>query len=442
MRSGKWVAVIAIGMVTFFGCATQTPSELSSNVVTVSEPIQQLNQTIHRRSSSNLLVLKDGSSVYVWVSNVLNEEEGQGFKSFGELKILDPDGITHTVSDAESVALVDAETPPQIALGPDGSLLVAYSASNTPESIWTSTSIRTIHSNDGGKSWSDPVSVGGPFGGYQNNHELHIGRDGTAYVVWLDSRLAKEDGRDINILVSTSTDGGKSWSNPVVVDTEPSCECCRAAITTDPEGNVYIAWRKKLEGGIRDIAVSRSGDQGATWSTPVVAFHDNWVQGYCPDAGPSIVADNNGVLHLGWWTGSESGNGVKYTRSWDQGASFSAPLVLSSSEVARPSHVQLALNKNDVAVVWDDGSLETPQIVLSVSSDKGKTFTLPAMVSNGLFAAAYPHVAFVENQLEIVWNERGTSAMPSGLAMAELGNWIPAGEATGPRILSRRIVLD
>lgn len=434
---------LGIGLTALVGCSSQTPSEMSLTALTVSEPTHQLNQTIHRRSISNLMVLDNGTSLYVWVSNLKSDEEGQEFKSYGELKILDPDGALHTVADSESVALVDAETPPQIAKSADGTLIVAYSASNSPESIWRSTSIRTIRSTDGGRSWSNPVSVGGPFGGYQNNHELHIGDDGTAYVVWLDSRLAKEGERQINILLSKSVDGGESWSTPVVVDAEPSCECCRAAVTTDPDGNVYVAWRKKLDGGIRDIAVAKSSDKGETWSTPVVAFQDNWVQGYCPDAGPSIVADKNGLLHLGWWTGSETGNGVKYTRSWDQGQTFSAPLVLSSSEEARPSHVQVALDsKNRVAVVWDDGSLETPQVAFTLSENKGKTFSKPTFVSNGTLPAAYPNVAFGKDALEIVWNERGTSELPSGLATPGPDNWVQAGEATGPRILSRRIVLD
>ena len=422
------------------GCSTNRTPEIRLDKAAVS-----LNTDINRRSISNFVIQKDGTPVYAWVSNDLVEGDDLKFQSWGHMTVMASNGTVVQVQDGFANALVDPESPPQLATSPDGTLYLAWSASDDLESVWRSSGIRVSSSKDGGLTWSDPVTASGAFGGYQNNHELHVGADGSVWVAWLDSRLATQNEGGINVFVARSDDGGLTYSNPAVVDEHPSCECCRVSIVTDSEGTAYVAWRKRLDGGIRDIVVAKSTDNGATWSEPNTIYEDNWVQGYCPDAGPSILLGGKGRMHIAWWTGIEGASGVKTVYSDDGGRSFSAPNVLSTSEISRASHVQLAFDGNaTLAVVWDDGSLETPRIAVSASSNNGQSFSATVYVSPDGMQAAYPHASFTSSsELSVVWNVRGDAEHQTSTEEVSGTAWMVVSDnLQGPRIIAQQISLD
>ena len=79
------------------------------------------------------------------------------------------------------------------------------------------------------------------------------------------------------------------------------CFCCKTAVATAGE-HVYAAWRHIYPGSLRDIAVARSTDNGATFGTPMRVSEDGWKIDACPDDGPSMVADGHGGIHVVWPT--------------------------------------------------------------------------------------------------------------------------------------------
>lgn len=423
-------------MLILVGCTGETPP--SPLEQTLSDPLV-LNAELHRRVVSNVDRLPDGRSVYAWASNVPGPSEEQPWYSYGRLDILVEGHDPYTVDDPEGEPVVDPESPPQLAHGPQGEIYVAYTGSSTPESVWQSTGMRLLRSLDGGATWETPIGVGGGFGDYRNNHELHVATDGTLYLAWLDSGVAPEGKSSIHVVMSRSDDQGTTWTDPIVVDALPSCECCRVDITSDPDGDVYIAWRKIMDGGIRDIVVARSSDAGQSWSAPHRVHADDWVQGYCPDAGPSIAVDADSRLHVAWWTGKEGVAGVRYAQSSNGGTTFSDPVELKVAALSRASHVQLAApSPDDIVVVWDDGALQTPRIAMRRSSDGGASFEPLTYLSPSGQGSAYPHVAVGAAGWEVVWNRHGTSEAPSRMVQAENDQWVTPGNDTAPQIFSRR----
>ncbi len=404
-----------------------------------------MNVEIHRRSVSNTLTHSSGADVHAWASHAPTGDATSPFRSFGKLHVSGASGYHTVVEDSLAVPLVDPESPPQLAEGPDGALYLAWSASDTPESVWRSTGILVARSDDGGDSWMTATRPGGAFGGYQNNHELHVAEDGTVWVAWLDSRGDVDDDGAIHVYVAHSKDRGQTWSTPSQVDPAASCECCRVSITADGDGNVYVGWRKILEGGIRDIVVARSDDEGASWSDPVVVFNDGWVQGYCPDAGPTMAFDSNGRMHVAWWTGKEGAAGVKSTYSDNKGASFARPTVHSVAQASRASHVQLTSGENGtMAIVWDDGSLETPRVAVVATTNGGHSWSTPTHVGPENSAAAYPHASFTpDGELSVFWNQRGTADAPSRLVETGTSVWVEADlTSTSPNLLLKRLTIE
>ena len=213
------------------------------------------------------------------------------------------------------------EVPPKIAYGPDGTLYAAYLVSKVvPGMRWPQHALRFAVSRDGGAHWDTPTTVTGDsvFGSY-DDHALQVAPDGTIYLSW----LAEAAPDTSHTYFARSTDRGKTWSAPRIIDQDRSCPCCRTAMASGPNGAVYVAWRKRFPGDERDIVVAKSMDRGATWGAPVRVHVDAWQVSYCPDAGPSIKVGRDGTVHMAWWTGREGRAGTQYAQSRDGGATYS-----------------------------------------------------------------------------------------------------------------------
>ena len=76
--------------------------------------------------------------------------------------------------------------------------------------------------------------------------------------------------------MARSTDQGRTITKNFKVD-DNTCVCCRTSIATSADGLVYVAWRKIFDGNIRETVVARSTDGGMTFSEPVVVGNDRWV---------------------------------------------------------------------------------------------------------------------------------------------------------------------
>jgi peroxiredoxin len=323
--------------------------------------------------------------------------------------------------------------------------------------------LRYVRSDDGGHSWSAPVTVTddpsavadvpADFGSH-NFHALHAAPDGTLYVAWLDGRHGKSA-----TYLTHSTDGGRSWAPNVRVVPPTSrfreaCPCCRTAIAAGADGAVYLAWRAVLPvdtaggavrereavpapsapapGGaphaghgapagptVRDIVVARSADRGATWGEPVRVQADDWVFDGCPHAGPSLAVDDGGTLHVAWWTGKTGAAGVHYAHSTDGGRTFGGIQPLGVAQASRPAHVQLAALSRAgapslVVAAWDDGTRRVPQVVVRASHDGGAHFAPAVPISEDTQAAGFPVLGLMpqgeEAQVVVAWSEQAQGA--------------------------------
>ena len=173
--------------------------------------------------------------------------------------------------------------------------------------------IVTAYSTDGGGTWSknvivptnsctgglpllipgDVVSAADPW--------LSFGPDGTAYLatslVELDPTTEPITGGftpvAFYVVVNTSSDGGQTWSPPMIVDTIGS-NMDRTTIIADPtqSGYAYVAWDKArdvfFEGATDRPYFSRTIDGGQVWLPPVSIY----------DPPPGYIAGINQLLVL------------------------------------------------------------------------------------------------------------------------------------------------
>jgi hypothetical protein len=357
------------------------------------------------------LVASNGARILAWVS-----APGGGSDGRLQLSVTLPGAATPlpTAQIVDPLGPIEAhgEAPPQLAADAEGTLYALYTVGKSvPGERFPRSALRLVRSEDGGRSWSAPVTIneGEAFGSH-NFHALLAGPKGRLYAAWLGGK-----GGASMVWLRRSEDGGRSWHETQLLHADPTCPCCRSGLALGPDGTLYAAWRNIFAGDVRDVVVARSRDGGATWDPPVRPRADGWVFPGCPHAGPSLRVDAAGAVHIAWWTGKGGSAGVYYARSDDGGKSFMA-LTIAVGERSRPSHVQLAVTATGPVVVWDDGQSAIPRILLRASEDGGRSFGKAMVVSAAELAASFPVVGIAGDSLRIAWSSTGTAGYEAAMA--------------------------
>src|SRR6185295_8943795 len=121
------------------------------------------------------------------------------------------------------------------------------------------------------------------------------------------------------------------------------CYCCKTAVVTAGDA-IYAAWRHVYPGNVRDMAFTLSRDGGKTFAPPLRVSEDKWELEGCPDDGPAMAVDAQGVVHVVWPTlvteGGTQTIALFHALSGD-GRRFSARQRIPSQGV--PHHPQVAL---------------------------------------------------------------------------------------------------
>ena len=206
-----------------------------------------------------------------------------------------------------------------------------------------------------------------------------------------------QKGDTLGLWHSVSTDGAETFSQPNIISTmhsprfssdEPTIDiiglhpdryypCPQFAIDKSNgahQGALYAVWTAngvttRLDNGL-DIYFSRSTDNGASWSAPVVVNDDQ------PGTGshqfyPSIAVNDNGVISITWYDRRHDPQNIQtmyyMTHSFDGGLTFrpNAPVSTSASDFSKigqrnqdfgiGEYTQVVTTKGHAIPVWADG---------------------------------------------------------------------------------------
>jgi hypothetical protein len=280
--------------------------------------------------------------------------------------------------------------------------------------------IRYADSANGGKSFSKSRTVAGAgLTGARGWHALTLGYDGGVHVVWLDSRSAQPGRGTRSHHRSTSRIAAEAlwqdlyhaaWKQDGIQSERAVaasvCFCCKTAVATSGD-RVYAAWRHIYHGGIRDVAVSRSTDNGASFGAPIRVSRDDWKLDECPDDGPAMAADGHGGIHIVWPTLVTSRKAIFYSR-YIEDAGFAPRLRLDAGDT-EPGHPQVASDEHGAsAVVWDEGAGGVRRIALRVVS--GDTAAPPEYFEDP--GVSYPAVAAADGYWIVLWTAQRADDRP------------------------------
>src|SRR5216684_4096617 len=205
--------------------------------------------------------------------------------------------------------------------------------------------------------------------------QLAVDLGGNIYVVWED-----DTNTNSNILFSRSTDGGATFSPPKGVSNSAGFSF-NPRVAVDTGGTINVVWQDSPDFfRTSNVFFSRSSDAGNTFSTPMNLSGTSSSAFYST---PQIAVHNAGNISIVWE--SDTGNlAIWFSGSSDGGATFSAPTMLSTN-TGGSIDSQIAVDKNgNINVVWEDDLAGHSDISFSRSADNGATFSPPMNLSNPL----------------------------------------------------------
>jgi len=344
-------------------------------------------------------------------------------------------GPSRRVNDIDGDVTANGEQPPRIVI-----------RGTAVDVLWVSkragvAAIRAATSADGGSTFR-PARTITPAGltGARGWESAAIGEDGTLHAVWLDGRNAAPHASGASSAphtagahamhhgdmrqdiyhamwrpsIASAGADGTPVETPVASNV---CFCCKTAIATWGR-DVFIAWRHLFPGGVRDIAVARSGDGGRTFASPVRASEDNWQIDACPDDGPAIALDDEGALHLAWPTMVKDGGtprmAIFEATSRDGGVTFS-PRRRVDAATTSASHPRIAAGPGArTAIVWDELGGGARRVMIRMSEG------VATAISDGRMAM-YPAVAATRAGFVVAWTDQSADrAVVRALRLGEL----------------------
>ncbi|MDP4231557.1 MAG: exo-alpha-sialidase [Bacteroidota bacterium] len=299
-----------------------------------------------------------------------------------------------------------------------------------------------------GQTFTTPIQVNmGGSGLADRSPMMRLDRSGNIFIAWVRGADGSQNGP---IAMSVSSDGGSTFSMPVVVCSDANCNSNfqrTAQFVLDTKGNIHLVWMGNRVNKQPDIWYTRSIDKGKTWSTPISVCDADDSSKYAQDF-PSIACDSSDNLYVSFLDSREvqrdSKNGhvqLYFTRSLDGGMSWSKNMKADilpggmggtceccTERIAASSdgHLYIAFrsNINNLRDIW-----------LARSNDKGLTFEPALKLSSGDWhvdacPVSGPNLALdADEGAHIVWRDVRDDSM--GVSHVYYA-YVPKGSAETP----------
>jgi hypothetical protein len=189
-------------------------------------------------------------------------------------------------------------TLPKLALGRHrGPRVVISGDTILVSAILSQSDLQVWRSTDAGRTWSKPAIVNDqPKATEEGLDAMAADAEGHVAAVWLDDRTLKGK----RLYGAFSNDAGLTWSKNVQLYQSPErtiCECCHPSLIALGHGEFAVMWRNVI-GGSRDFYAMRIKD-GQPAGPAVKQGTGTWKLDACPMDGGGI-AMRNGELVSAW----------------------------------------------------------------------------------------------------------------------------------------------
>ena len=301
---------------------------------------------------------------------------------------------------------------PVVAEDSQGRLVVAWARFKDEE--WNA-QVMVSSSTDGGASFSAPHALTDDPASQRFAALAADGRGGI-FAAWIDkrTRAAAPAGHakpGAALAYAWSGDGGASFG-PGRVFHDGSCECCRLGVAMDPQGHPVVLFRSLFDQGVRDHAVVTFGDHDAPGPAYRVSL-DNWAINGCPHHGPGLAIGATGTYHAAWFTQGPVREGLFYARSTDGGQRFSTPRALSKPD-RHPARPAVLVSGTMVWLAWKEFDGHQATVLVMHSADDGLNWSAPVVVAHSGGTSDHPLLVGDDHRVFLSWltHDEGYRLLP------------------------------
>jgi hypothetical protein len=272
---------------------------------------------------------------------------------------------------------------PTVAITDQGSVGVVWADHSRKDILFQ------VYAPDGRARFAEPVNISRSPGIFSWLPRLIMtsGHPEEVYVLWQEI-IFSGGTHGGEIFFARSTDGGKTFGEPLNLSSSPAGDGKgrltervwfngNLDLARSADGTLYAAWTE-YEGGLR---FSRSTDRGASFSAPALIAGG---RGESPGRGPSLAIGPGGEVHLVWTVGEEPAADIHYAVSTDQGRNFRSPRTIAESDGYSDAPKIAVDGRGTIHLVYAEGPsgpLERYHVRYAQSKEGHATFQEPVKIS-------------------------------------------------------------
>lgn len=274
---------------------------------------------------------------------------------------------------------------------------------NTWITIWQHRSVGSLYSTyqysyvlakrstNNGASWSSPfwLSWGSSSQFYfADTPYMATNKSGTWIAVWNELHTDNNVNQGRDIVYARSTDNGKTWSEPTVMNSTPVSPDYSFNVSDIAYGKgTWIVTGTRLHRGHQQVFYFRSVNNGASWSGPYYPAQPTNLEA----ASVKIATNGKGAWALAWWTYDSCAfcdHEIWTSHSGDNGNTWSKVVVPGFQQRALLpiDDVVYSPATNEWFIVWtSDADLRNPgsyvaksNIIFSKSRNNGASWSKAA----------------------------------------------------------------
>ncbi len=392
----------------------------------------KVNQDSGEASQANSDVAVSNNNVYVvWQDNrrgnwdIFFRSSSDRGKTFSNEVRVDDTSATPTLTDDQT-----SQVDPEIAVGPDGKIFVAWSDDRDGRSM-----VYLTRSEDGGKTFKSNFKVADNPIGIQTKPHMDISPSGYLYIVWEDTR--NSIGHE-QIYGAYSSDGISLGSAKRISDTSINHYCNDPSVAWSDDNNLHVVWTEDrvIE---TDIRISSSDDRGASFSSSFILNRD---PSSSDQDSPFIDANTTSVVVV-WKDSRSSSADVYMTISNDGGSSFQMEFITHPTfKSGHQYDPEVVIEENgDISICWtsspgmDDTSRSDIQVTRYLSNGTFDEIETANDNVSGITQDS-PSMAVIDGTIHMVW----TDYRNSGQSDIYYSRSISSGEeGEAPRLLFGRV---
>jgi len=284
-----------------------------------------------------------------------------------------------------------------------------------------------------GRTWSKPVDIFiSPKNAINDSisyPQAVIDEQGIIHLVWMGSPRYPDYSLYYSNVQANEAGSATTWSKPIEVANDLTGTNSSIALAYEPPDTLHAIFARVRQGVTppehRAISYTRSTDGGKTWSEPVdlytIAEQTNGA------SNAKIIAVEPDRVYATWSEWDDTGNGQKvyFARSLDSGATWEKPQVLAQTkagEYERDWANIASLGNNQLVVMWEGGFRAYRHAMYSLNG--GETWSEPIDTFPGLIGEnGYAEFAYDgAGKLHVFVAQRIREGNPENLA-GDLGLW-------------------